>query len=63
MATCGDAYAVNGGLPLPPRFAKRNLYAGDASLFEAQHIWLASNRTTLSVCTVCMAARKEPILF
>jgi len=30
---------------------------------EAPHIWLASNRTTFSVCAVYMAARKEPILF
>ena len=30
---------------------------------KAPHIWLASNRTTFSVCAVCMAARKEPALF
>jgi hypothetical protein len=30
---------------------------------EALNIWLAFKRTTLSVCTVCMAARKEPVLF
>jgi len=32
-------------------------------LFGAFNIWLASKRATFSVCAVCMAARKEPILF
>jgi len=40
------------------------IYTPEALHFlEAPHIWLASNRTTFSVCAVCMAERKEPILF
>jgi hypothetical protein len=36
--------------------AKRDLTIV-TSLSDALNIWLASKRTTLSVCTVCMAAR------
>jgi hypothetical protein len=46
------------------RSSRSVIYTPEALHFlEAPHIWLASNRTTFSVCAVCMAARKEPILF
>jgi hypothetical protein len=46
------------------RSSRSVIYTPEALNFlEAPHIWLASNRTTFCVCAVCMAARKEPILF
>jgi len=46
------------------RSSRSVIYTPEALHFlEAPHIWLASNRTTFSVCAVCMAERKEPILF
>ena len=41
------------------RSSRSVIYTPEALHFlEAPHIWLASNRTTFSVCAVCMAAQK-----
>ena len=46
------------------RSSRSVIYTPEALHFlEAPHIRLASNRTTFSGCAVCMAARKEPLLF